>query len=94
MVENAPYLHMPGCISKCQLCWTRLTEQVQIKSPPALETRACPLRFRDYNEPFPVPLPVTLGLGQTVFLLSALQAYFLICRLLTGDWLPKGGFGG
>lgn len=82
MVFAYTWLH-----SRCQLCWMRMTEQ----SPPALETWACSLRFRDHNElvPMPLPVPVTLCLGLTVSLLSALQAYFLICRLLTGGWLPK-----
>lgn len=62
------------------------------KGPSSCSTdKGCPLRFSCHTEPFLMPLlePVIQGWGLVEFLLPASQAHFLICRLLTGGWLPE-----
>lgn len=98
VAESTWYLHIPGTqkvLCRCQLCWLRMTQQALINGPPARVQQRPPsgMRFsHDTALPMPSLVPAIQVLGLVMSLLAAAQAYFLICRLLIGGWLPEDHF--
>lgn len=92
VAESTWYLHIPGTqkvLYKCQLCWLRMTQQALINGPPATVQQRPPSGMRSSHNTL---VPAIQVLGLVMFLLAAAQAYFLICRLLIGGWLPEDHF--